>query len=110
MTQVQDVTGEFIVKSGAAYQESIGAGATGSKTASYPNVAGWRGTLLAIESARLGRETGDTELLDLGQQAAERVIALAGSLPGHPPWRVKANAALTHVRRARPDPRVETRG
>ena len=59
--------------------------------------------LLAIEAARLGRETSDDELLDVGQDAAERVLALADSLPGHPPWRAKANAAMTHVRRARPD-------
>jgi DNA-binding CsgD family transcriptional regulator len=59
--------------------------------------------LLAIETARLGHETDDDELLRVGQDAAERILAMADSLPGHPPWRAKAYAALTHVRRARPD-------
>jgi DNA-binding CsgD family transcriptional regulator/tetratricopeptide (TPR) repeat protein len=60
-------------------------------------------SLLALEAARLGRATSDGELLDVAQDAADRAIALAASLPGHPPWRAKANAALTHVRRAPPE-------
>jgi DNA-binding CsgD family transcriptional regulator len=59
--------------------------------------------LLSIEAARLGRDASDAELLDLAEQAASRTIGLSASLPGHPPWRARANAALTHVRLALPD-------
>jgi DNA-binding CsgD family transcriptional regulator/tetratricopeptide (TPR) repeat protein len=58
--------------------------------------------LLSIEAARLGREASDTELLDLAESAASRTIGMSASLPGHPPWRARANAALTHVRQALP--------
>jgi DNA-binding CsgD family transcriptional regulator len=59
--------------------------------------------LLAIEAARLGREASDTGLLELAESAASRAIGMSDSLPGHPPWRARANAALTYVRRALPE-------
>jgi DNA-binding CsgD family transcriptional regulator len=59
---------------------------------------------LAIETARLGSKEGDAELLAVGEGAAQQAIELAASLPGHPPWRAQANAALTYVRMARNEP------
>jgi DNA-binding CsgD family transcriptional regulator len=56
---------------------------------------------LAIETARLGGRQRDDELLALAEGAAQQAIELAGSLPGHPPWRAQAHAALTYVRSTR---------
>ena len=58
-------------------------------------------TRLAVESARLGLETGDTELLAVAERSAEQAKALVGSLPGHPPWGPECDAALASVYRAR---------
>jgi len=51
----------------------------------------------------MGADRSDDDLLDLAEDAARRTIALSESLPGHPPWRARANAALTYIRSARPD-------
>jgi DNA-binding CsgD family transcriptional regulator len=59
---------------------------------------------LAIETARLGSNEGDNELLAVAEGAAHQAIEQAASLPGHPPWRAQANAALTYVRMARDEP------
>jgi DNA-binding CsgD family transcriptional regulator len=59
--------------------------------------------LLALEMASLGVETSDRALLEAAEEAAERAIALQSTLPGHPPWRARALAALTHVRTALPE-------
>jgi DNA-binding CsgD family transcriptional regulator len=59
--------------------------------------------LFAIEAASLGRERSDAELLGLAEEAVELALPLIDALPGHPPWRARALAALTHVRLARPE-------
>lgn len=59
---------------------------------------------LAIEAARLGSKEVDDELLAVAEGAAQQAIELAASLPGHPPWRAQANAALAYVRMARNEP------
>jgi DNA-binding CsgD family transcriptional regulator len=56
---------------------------------------------LAIEAGRLGGSTNDDKLLGLAEGAARQAIELAASLPGHPPWRARANAALVYVASAR---------
>jgi len=58
---------------------------------------------LAIELARLGADAGDEELLGVAERAASDALALASSLPGHPPWGPRASAALARVALARDD-------
>lgn len=57
--------------------------------------------LLAVESARLGAERGDHELLALAEEAAKEAKGLAELLPGHPPWGAQADAAMARVALAR---------
>ena len=48
----------------------------------------------------------------MAERVAGQVMELSNGLPGHPPWRAEANAALTFVRWARPgsaDPRETAR-
>ena len=52
---------------------------------------------LAVETARLGAEREDDELLDVAERAAREAAELAASLPGHPPWGAEADAALARV-------------
>jgi DNA-binding CsgD family transcriptional regulator len=52
---------------------------------------------LALESARLGRASGDEELLELAERSAAQVKEIAGSLSGHPTWRAQADAAVCQV-------------
>jgi DNA-binding CsgD family transcriptional regulator/tetratricopeptide (TPR) repeat protein len=49
---------------------------------------------LALESARLGAETGDQELLRAAERAASEAKDVLALLPGHPPWGAQADAAL----------------
>ena len=58
---------------------------------------------LALEAARLGSATHDTELLDLAERSAHEVKELVGALPGHAPWGPQADAALASVALARDD-------
>ncbi|HEX9822900.1 MAG TPA: AAA family ATPase [Actinomycetota bacterium] len=58
---------------------------------------------LALESARLGREKGDEELLELALQAAEDTRVAVAVLPGRPPWGAQADAAAATVALARGD-------
>lgn len=55
----------------------------------------------ALEAARLGRERADEELLGVAETSALEVAALAPQLPGHPPWRAQADAAMATVHLAR---------
>ncbi|HEX2266722.1 MAG TPA: LuxR C-terminal-related transcriptional regulator, partial [Actinomycetota bacterium] len=59
---------------------------------------------LALESARVGAEQGDQELLTLAERSAEEAKQLAANLPGHPPWQAQADAALARVALARGRP------
>ena len=56
---------------------------------------------LALESARLGAERDDDELLSLAETSAREAKELVSSLPGHPPWGAQADAALARVALAR---------
>jgi DNA-binding CsgD family transcriptional regulator len=56
---------------------------------------------LASESARLGRQRTEEGLLGLAERTAAEAKALVPSLPGHPPWGAKADAALVEVALAR---------
>jgi DNA-binding CsgD family transcriptional regulator len=58
---------------------------------------------LAFEAARLGRRTGDADLLALAADSARGAHALMPSLPGHPLWGARADAALVYVALARDD-------
>jgi len=58
---------------------------------------------LAAEAARLGKATGDEELLGVAEEAANQVKDLAASLSGHPQWPLEAEAALATVHMARGD-------
>jgi DNA-binding NarL/FixJ family response regulator len=58
---------------------------------------------LAVESARLGSETGDAELLAFAEGVAEQAKALVAILPGRPQWGPECDAALASVHRARGD-------
>jgi DNA-binding NarL/FixJ family response regulator len=53
--------------------------------------------LVAVESARLGAERKDEELLSVAVNAATEVEGLMELLPGHPPWGAQANAARARV-------------
>lgn len=56
---------------------------------------------LALESARVGAEQRDEELLTLAERSAEEAKQLAVNLPGHPPWRAQSDAALARIALAR---------
>ncbi len=56
---------------------------------------------LAVESARLGAETGDEELMALADRSAAETSELASALPGHAPWGAQADAARARVALAR---------
>jgi DNA-binding CsgD family transcriptional regulator len=58
---------------------------------------------LALESARLGTEGGDPDLLDLAARAATQVREMLPVLPGKPPWGAQGDAALTQVALAKGD-------
>ena len=58
---------------------------------------------LALEAARLGASTEDTELLTVAARSAEQARDLTGQLPGHSPWFAQAEAALATVALARGD-------
>jgi tetratricopeptide (TPR) repeat protein len=53
--------------------------------------------LLAVESARLGAERKDEELLNVAENAATEVKGMNELLPGHPPWGAQADSALARV-------------
>jgi DNA-binding NarL/FixJ family response regulator len=57
--------------------------------------------LLALKAAWWGAENDDQELLDVAREAATEAKQLAELLPGHPPWRAQADAALARVALAR---------
>ena len=57
--------------------------------------------MLALESALLGAERDDEELLELAERSARDAKELVGALPGHPPWGAEADAALAQVALAR---------
>jgi DNA-binding NarL/FixJ family response regulator len=57
--------------------------------------------LLALEAARLGADRKDDELLSVAESAANEVKGLMELLPGHPPWGVQADSALSRVALAR---------
>ncbi|HEX2090467.1 MAG TPA: AAA family ATPase [Actinomycetota bacterium] len=59
---------------------------------------------LALESARMGAELGDEELLTLAERSAEEAKNIQKNLPGHPPWRAQADAAIARVALARGEP------
>jgi DNA-binding NarL/FixJ family response regulator len=59
--------------------------------------------LLALEAARLGRLRMDESLLAVAERSAHEVLRDVSSLPGHPPWSPRANAALASVALARGD-------
>lgn len=56
---------------------------------------------LALESARLGAENADEELLALAEQSAEEAKKLMSVLPGRPLWGAQADAALAQLALAR---------
>lgn len=58
---------------------------------------------LALESARLGAENRDDELLALAEASAEEAKKLISILPGRPLWGAQADAALAEVALARGD-------
>jgi tetratricopeptide (TPR) repeat protein/DNA-binding CsgD family transcriptional regulator len=58
---------------------------------------------LAIEAARLGAATGDTELLELAERSANDAKELVAGLPGHPTWGPQADAALATIALSRGD-------
>ena len=58
---------------------------------------------LALESARLGSERNDEELLDLAERSAGEAKQIHENLPGHALWGAQADAALARVALARGD-------
>jgi hypothetical protein len=56
---------------------------------------------LALEAAWLGAERRDEELLALAERSAKEARELTELLPGHPPWRARADAALARTALAR---------
>jgi len=58
---------------------------------------------LALSAADLGARSGDADLLELAERSAGEARELVALLPGHPPWRAQAEAALAHVAFARGD-------
>jgi DNA-binding NarL/FixJ family response regulator len=62
--------------------------------------------LLSVETARLGSESKDEDLLDLAERSAKETKEMAGVLPGHPPWGAQADAAVARIALARGNPEV----
>lgn len=58
---------------------------------------------LALEAARLGVATPNTELLELAERSAAQAKGLAAQLPGHASWGARADAALSIVALSRGD-------
>jgi DNA-binding NarL/FixJ family response regulator len=58
---------------------------------------------LSLAAARLGAGKADDELLELAERCATEAIRICGTLPGHPPWGAKGDAALAVVHSARGD-------
>lgn len=58
---------------------------------------------LAVEAASLGAKLHDDDLLALAERSAGEAKELATLLPGRPPWRAQADAALADVALARGD-------
>ena len=58
---------------------------------------------MALQTARLGADLDDEELLAQAEQSAAEVKSLVGSLPGQPPWGAHADAALATVALKRGD-------
>ena len=56
---------------------------------------------LAFETAALGAERADEELLALAERSAKDAKDLMGVLPGHAPWGAEADSALARVALAR---------
>ncbi|MDP8956201.1 MAG: AAA family ATPase, partial [Actinomycetota bacterium] len=52
---------------------------------------------LALESARLGADLGEDELLGLAERSAEEAKQIQKSLPGHAPWGAQADAAIARA-------------
>ncbi|MDQ4148521.1 MAG: AAA family ATPase [Actinomycetota bacterium] len=52
---------------------------------------------LALEGAGLGTSMGDEDLIALAEQSANEAKRLMGVLPGRPPWRAQADAALAQI-------------
>jgi DNA-binding CsgD family transcriptional regulator len=52
---------------------------------------------LARETAVLGLDRNDADLLERAEHAAATVLALASDLPGHAPWAAQADAVLAAV-------------
>jgi DNA-binding NarL/FixJ family response regulator len=61
---------------------------------------------LALESARLGTELGDEDLLEVAERSAGEAKQIQASLPGHPPWGAQADAAIARVALARGDTKM----
>ncbi|MDQ3876280.1 MAG: LuxR C-terminal-related transcriptional regulator, partial [Actinomycetota bacterium] len=61
---------------------------------------------LALEAARLGADRRDEELLALAERLAKEARELTELLPGRPPWRARADAALARTALARGAPDV----
>jgi DNA-binding NarL/FixJ family response regulator len=60
-------------------------------------------SVFAARAARLGVSLDDAELTGEAEQAAHEVEALAARLPGHPPWRARALAAIARIELSRGD-------
>jgi DNA-binding NarL/FixJ family response regulator len=56
---------------------------------------------LALDASRLGGDHGDEALLALAERSAREAKALMELLPGQPPWKAQAVAALARVELAR---------
>lgn len=58
-------------------------------------------SVFAVQAARLGVTLGDAGLAGEAEQSAREVDTLTARLPGHPPWRARALAALARIELAR---------
>ena len=58
---------------------------------------------LAWQSARLGLERNDPDLLELAERSANELLELAPHLSGHPPWPAQADAVLATIALSRGD-------
>jgi DNA-binding NarL/FixJ family response regulator len=58
---------------------------------------------LALESARLGSDLGDQELLEVAERSASEAKQLQVNLPGHALWGAQADAAVARVALAQGD-------
>ena len=65
--------------------------------------------LLALKAAWWGAEHGDRELLAVAETSAKEAKGLVDLIPGHPPWRAQADAALARVEMARGDKEAAVR-